>query len=394
VRWAFPGSQETFSFEQFESQFHRPDIVRLRLAGKKDAGRPVPNIGRPPTIDMPDYLSFRTVQTDSYTLKMTVSSPDVVKTVHIFNNGKALLELPVNKRHITLSPKVKLFSGANRITAVAHDEHGFSSNPKYLDVLCEAPSFSRPGLYVLSIGSSRYAKMSSQWQLSFAHTDARAIVDVFKRQKSDLFDRVEYTLLTNADVTVQTIKGALEDLTKISENDLAVIFMAGHGVKGPDGTFYFLTSEGSADNPEAGGLSWSMLGDYLTTIKGRVILMLDACHSGGIVTETVVPNDDLAEDFLIGKRGGIMVFSASKGRQYSFESPDIGDGFGVFTYALVRGIGSDAGNADVNENGFVEFMELVDYVKGYVDQLTNGQQTPWLSRKEMFGDIPIAVVNN
>jgi hypothetical protein len=38
-------------------------------------------------------------------------------------------------------------------------------------------------------------------------------------------------------------------------------------------------------------------------------------------------------------------------------------------------------------------MELVDYVRNYVDRLTDGQQTPWLSRKEMFGDIPIAIVN-
>jgi hypothetical protein len=42
----------------------------------------------------------------------------------------------------------------------------------------------------------------------------------------------------------------------------------------------------------------------------------------------------------------------------------------------------------------VELMELVEYVSGYVDQKTRGQQTPWLSRKELFGDLPVAAVTN
>jgi hypothetical protein len=88
-----------------------------------------------------------------------------------------------------------------------------------------------------------------------------------------------------------------------------------------------------------------------------------------------------------------MVFSASKGRQFSLESPDIGGGFGIFTYALVQGLGQKSKMADTNGNGFVEFMELVDSVSTYVDKETKGEQTPWLSRKELFGDLPIAAVN-
>jgi hypothetical protein len=38
-------------------------------------------------------------------------------------------------------------------------------------------------------------------------------------------------------------------------------------------------------------------------------------------------------------------------------------------------------------------MELVDSVSTYVNKETKGEQTPWLSRKELFGDLPIAVVN-
>ena len=75
------------------------------------------------------------------------------------------------------------------------------------------------------------------------------------------------------------------------------------------------------------------------------------------------------------------------------ESPDIGGGFGIFTYALTNALSQNSKVADTNGNGYVEFMELVDYVSGYVNEETNGEQTPWLSRKELFGDLPIAMVN-
>ena len=87
-----------------------------------------------------------------------------------------------------------------------------------------------------------------------------------------------------------------------------------------------------------------------------------------------------------------MVFSASKGRQFSMESPDFGGGFGIFTYALTQGMVPNAAEVDISGNGYVEFMELVEYVSKYVDTTTNGEQTPWLSRKELFGDLPLAVV--
>ena len=133
--------------------------------------------------------------------------------------------------------------------------------------------------------------------------------------------------------------------------------------------------------------------DLSTAVSLLAGSKLDACHSGSIVTETVVPNDELAQQLFAGEHGGVMVFSASKGRQYSLESPDIGGGFGIFTYGLVQSLGSKAKVVDTNGNGFVEFMELVDSVSTYVNKETKGEQTPWLSRKELFGDLPIAAVN-
>ena len=393
LHWNHPGDLETFTFEQFESLFKKPDIVKARLDGKLDAGIPAPSITRPPHIEMTDHLKIKETSAQNYSLKVKPSGLEEVKTVRVFVNGKPTVEIPVTFEEKEISLDVPLFAGANRITAVAYDEKGFSSNPKYVDVICKVADLAKPNLYVFAIGISNYPRLASRWQLEFAHTDAQVLINSFLNQEGKLFGEVRYNLLSNEKATVDNIIEALDALSEISANDLAVIFMAGHGVKAKDGTFYFLTSTGSFEEPEKAGVSWTLLGQYLARIKGRAILLLDACHSGSIVTETIVPNDELAQQFFRGEHGGVMVFSASKGRQYSLESPDIGGGFGIFTYALTQSLGPRAKEADTNSDGFVEFMELVDYVSQYVHRETNGEQTPWLSRKELFGDLPVAVVN-
>jgi hypothetical protein len=143
--------------------------------------------------------------------------------------------------------------------------------------------------------------------LEFAHTDAQVLINSFLNQEGKLFGEVRYNLLSNEKATVDNIIEALDALSGIS------------------------ASTGSFEEPEKAGVSWTLLGNYLEKIKSRVILLLDACHSGSIVTETIVPNDELAQQFFSGEHGGVMVFSASKGRQFSLESPDIGGGFGIFT---------------------------------------------------------------
>ena len=111
-----------------------------------------------------------------------------------------------------------------------------------------------------------------------------------------------------------------------------------------------------------------------------------------LTTSRIPRNDELAQRLTSAGRSGLMVFSASKGRQDALESPDLGSGFGDFAYGLVQTLGTKAWEADLNDNGFVEFMELVDYVSEFVDEETEGEQTSWLARREFFGNFPVAKV--
>jgi len=392
IHWSVPGDLETYSFEQFESKFKRPDIIAGKLSWNHEISLISSDIIKPPRIAITGENKVITISEKQYLLQVTASGIETIETLRVFLNGKPIHEVGATPNQTDFNLLVPLVFGVNRITAVAYDKRGFSSNPKFIDVISKNPELQRPNLHVYAVGVSRYARMQTNWQLDYAHTDAKAIIKAFKSQEGKMFGSVTSTLLVNEQATADAILERLCVIEKDSEVDISIIFMAGHGVKTGDGNYYFLGHNGTFDNPHSDGLNWSRLKECLSRSKGRATLFLDACHSGSIVNETVVPNDEMAHQFFTGERAGVMVFTASKGRQYAMESPDIGGGFGLFTWALTQGIGSKAVEADVNGNQVVEFMELVNFVERYVGELTNGAQTPWLSRKELFGDLPLAVV--
>ncbi len=392
IHWGVIGEFETYSFEQFESKFKRPDIISERLSWKRDISLTPAKIAKPPKITIKGQNEVKTTSEKQYPLQVIASGFETIETLRVFLNGKPVHEVAVEQNQKEFNLTVPLVFGVNRITAVAYDARGFSSNPKFIDVVSKNPELQRPNLHVYATGVSRYARMQAEWQLQYAHTDAKAIIDSFKNQEGKMFGSVTSTLLVNEEATADAILENLCTFEKRDDIDILIIFMAGHGVKTNDGEYYFLGYNGTFENPQNNGLNWGRLKECLSKTKGRATLFLDACHSGSIVNETVVPNDEMAHQFFTGERAGVMVFTASKGRQYAIESPRLGGGFGVFTWALTQGIGPKANEVDVNGNQVIEFMELVNFVESYVSELTDGIQTPWLSRKELFGDLPIAII--
>ena len=87
-----------------------------------------------------------------------------------------------------------------------------------------------PDLHVLSIGVSKYPNLPEDWQLSYAHSDAKAIVETFLENPDKLFGQVHSVLLENEKASPNSILEALERLQHLTENDIHLIFVAGHGV--------------------------------------------------------------------------------------------------------------------------------------------------------------------
>jgi uncharacterized caspase-like protein len=242
------------------------------------------------------------------------------------------------------------------------------------------------------VGVDQYEE--ANLRLRYAKSDALRLAQALKAPRGNYYAAVEVTTLVDATATAAAITSSVtEALSRSSPGDTVLFYFAGHGVRG-DGERYYLTPYGFHSNRIAEtGLAWSQLAIALSQSKVRVIVLLDACHSGFAGSQgSSTSNDAAVAALLRGTSAPIVVFAAAKGRQYSFED-GVGRpprwGGGVFTHALVRALSKEWQANDTNKNGALEISELYRAVKSIVVGQTGGEQTPWLVRQDMVGDFAI-----
>ncbi len=152
------------------------------------------------------------------------------------------------------------------------------------------------------------------------------------------------------------------------------------------GQLYYLTHNTDIDNLRGTGLSNKEFEDIISTnIKaGKIILYLDACHSGksglsdmyasrrGIGIESIINKqiNGLAAE-LSKAANGVTSFSASSASGASLEDPKWGGG--VFTYSLLKGLN---GEANENNDEWVSVGELEKFLTREVLTETGGEQSP------------------
>ncbi len=105
---------------------------------------------------------------------------------------------------------------------------------------------------------------------------------------------------------------------------------------------------------------------------GRVLVLLDACHSGA----TTMDGARLAVDATALRAGlaaaNVTVLTSSSGREPSREDPAWGHG--AFTKVLLDALRDPA--ADTERKGLINTNGLAHYVATRVSSLTAGAQTP------------------
>ncbi len=402
IGWVFVDPTERFGFGQFEARFSLPATVEKRLKGEDvDAAAWT---HRPPKIDALDVTQ---PAAGSAHLHAVVSAPVRVDRVRVWVEGREVADKAVCAARGELDLDVPLVSGLNRVTLQPFDASGFAGNARVFDVV-DSSVATLPDVWVLAAGVSQYPKLGAAQQLRVADADALAIGAAMSAQVSaGTFAKAHVKTLTDGEVTRASIEQALTDMQAMKPEDLAIVFLAGHGVQsGPAGEMSFLSSESSISGGAVhDAIAWTALSGLLEKLRGRVVVLLDACHSGDITREAVVANEALARSLGAGGRAGIVVFAASKGRQVSFEGnatrglrvgaaaprPVTTTGeHGFFTGALLGALTSK--ETDSNQDGQVQLSELFDAVTQRVTMASEGQQTPFVARREIFGDFRIARV--
>jgi WD40 repeat protein len=287
--------------------------------------------------------------------------------------------------------KVALPPGKHQFAVIAESKVSKALSP-VVEVSREGPlTKERPKLYVLAAGISAYPDGAA---LKFAHLDAMAIEKTLKEKTKGLFSAVETRLLTDVRATRKNILHGLSWLEEVTtSNDVAIVFLSGHGIRDVGGEFYFIPVDVDGNNCTASCISGDLLKKSLANVSGRVVVMLDACHSGASAI-TALKNaasqkaaaDGLMRD-LVSEDYGVITMCSSLGQEYSMENPDAGHG--LFTLSLMEAL---AGRADFNRDGYVHIHEMDRYALERVRQLSHGLQNPVTGRPPNVRSFALAKV--
>ena len=244
----------------------------------------------------------------------------------------------------------------------------------------------KPTLHALVIGVGGYEDASLK--LGFSAKDAADFASTLKRQQGGLYHTVVTKVLTDAEATKANILEGLEWLEReTTRNDLAVVFLAGHGVNDKSGLYYFLPVNAKVDQLRRTGLAFSDIKNTVATLSGKTLLFADTCHAGNILGRrrgTVDINAVVNE--LVSAENGAVVFASSTGKQDSLEDPAWGNG--AFTKALVEALNGKAAYGG-SKKITINMLDL--YLSERVKELTKGQQTPTTTKPLTIQDFPVAI---
>lgn len=270
-------------------------------------------------------------------------------------------------------------SASIEFSAYAFNSDRVKSQTAYLDYQSKQSmtEFNKPRIYLLNIGIDQYGGAFSS--LQYAVADAKAMQEILLKtlgKSRDLKESEIIPVLLVAEQGAGSTNAKKEDIKTVLDllagkavsdqrkknipnanklqaagpDDTLIVFFAGHGMNGDNGTFHLIPAGPGTDRRNGAQSVESISTDDLThwlkdVDAGTMVMLLDACHSGAAVA---------GEGFKPGPMGSrglgqlaynkkIRILAASQADDVAMESEKIKHG--LMTYALVNE-GLQDGRAD------------------------------------------------
>lgn len=373
------------------------------------------------------------------TLSLSFRDRRGLKGYQIYVNDVPVWPAPrlVQGRYATVSERVELSGGRNKIEIAAYNVDGLES--LRAQTFVERPEQPAGALFFIGFGVSDYLHNPQIPDLQFAHQDVLDLADYFERLAvtPGHFTEVRVHALTDAQVTPQAIDDVRTLLAEASIHDTVILFVAGHGVRDLDAaqTYYYLTHGARLDDLSGTAVLFERLEALLYEASPRrKLFLMDTCQSGEVddlnapgaaprsktpgappspalspramplfSTRTArafgaraadawrLPPQDRARliDRDLFRRSGAIVLSSSRGQEASLESARFENG--AFTEALIRALRTSA--ADEDQDGLVNTDELRRFVMAEVPELTRGRQHPTVDRDNLTQRVVLPILS-
>ena len=284
--------------------------------------------------------------------------------------------------------------GPATITVLAASDSGRFSEPARVRVVAagagagEAAGAAKGRLFALLVGVADY--VDPRWRLRFAANDARDVGEVLRAPRQQLLYRsVDVRLLADRDATRTAILDGLRWLraSATDPGDIALLFVSSHGID-DHGDFRIVPADVDASTPAsttATTVGGSEMLTELVNVRGRVVVLLDACRAGGV--RTALPDMARFANQATAAENGLFVYASSTRTQDSGESDALGHG--VFTSALLEALAGRSGIAV--RDAAIDTDALESFLRLRVQQLSRRAQLPVLLRPAEAPDFPLAV---
>ena len=321
-----------FSVARFRNHYYRPDVIERLFqtldegeavqradaaAGRHEATRDIAQI-LPPVVTIISPADGVVTMDTRVKLEFELRSPsgEPVTNVQIRVDGRPVggIEgvLDVGRDGSTYSLSALVPPRDAVIEVIAENRFGVASDPANVRVVWDGPAAERkPKLYVLAVGISSYS--DPRLALDLASKDARDFVDTLLTQRGRAYDEVEVSLLTDGAADLQRLEQALDWIvTAPGRDDVAMVFLAGHGVDDAAGRYFFMPFDADPRELDSTSLSYERLKGALSRIAGRVYFFVDTCKSGAIWGRPGEPSTDvnrLVND-LKSPEHGVVVFAS------------------------------------------------------------------------------------
>ncbi len=159
--------------------------------------------------------------------------------------------------------------------------------------------------------------------------------------------------------------------TSPADEDMAVISISSHGEM-IEGQFYLVPYGFDATAPTAMETSAVSADEFARKVKalaerGKVLLLIDACHSGAVGPGGSGPDASVLRSAM--NMDNVTVLTSSSKNELSQELPSWGHG--AFTQVFLDAL---SGRADPEGQGVISMPELIKAMDRDLNELTKGQQ--------------------
>lgn len=382
IAWAV--AQRKLDMSGFAERYYEPGLLSRLM---KSSPKPLINADSKPLhegIFLPPEVTLQILtrhgsQQEIEVIAQVTTADDLqhIQNVFLYHNGKRVdssMQIDSQRDAAALRViwrfRVPLVSGENSLHAAVTGWQSIRAYSEPAQVSLTRAERS-PEMVITSVGINQY--QSSELELNYAVADARAVAETFTGQLQDSKRNTSKTLLLDLDATGQQLRQRLHALTQLGADDVAIVYLSGHGVV-HDGQWYFLPREAqSLEDPrhvKAVGLAADELANAITRAPvQKVLLAVDACQSGAVV--------DSFESFFqlkalqqVADDSGVHVLTATRADQLAPEFSQLGHG--LFTYTLLKGLQPVDGRYPADNwpaDGNLTVSELKRYVFTYAPLL-------------------------